>query len=362
MSTIYVHIGFEKTGSTAIQDFLDNNRDVLYHGHNLVHLDCLSNNDHIKLIGLINPANSEKIYQRLKLNSAQQRQNFKDAFSMKLQKQISNAISSNKNIVISSEHLSSYLNSEIEIETFSELLTIFKKPIKVIAYIRRQDKFILSRYSTWIKNGGKNDLKVSPNNKILQYATKLKMWGKVFGNSNLVAKEYNRAKIKDNNIVSDFLHTIDIQITEGLNVDDKPQNKSLDQKSLFILKELNKHLPLFINGRINELRGNIAKELSELELGDKVELSKNDSQIILNAFLSENIELRKQYNIDFVNEAIEYSNLKQKLEFNDSNNISKDDLYLVLAKLWERQQKKVLWLINRVNELENPESIIDKPL
>lgn len=367
-STLYLHIGFEKTGSTAIQSFLEQNSVLLNKNYNLFYPESLTKKRHIKLAVLAAPRETTSSQKRLGIHSGDALTKFIDDFSKELSKGIYNAINHSKDIILSSEHLSSKVNTVEDLGKFADYLESFGIPIKIIAYVRRQDQFVLSRYNTWIKNGGVSQLRLNENSKILKYVDIIRLWESRFGKSKLIVKPYNPAKWKDQNIIYDFFDTLNKSINQDIIFQNKRQNSSLDSKGLMMLKALNEHLPLFKDGKINKLRGNLANTISDLSIGAKIKLSNSDKHKILSKFKTENAILEKEFNIFFDYSDLDIGSFEEyagDLDFNEEYNniIQHQDIYQLSAFLWQKQQEKINYLITKVKELEKkkePDSLLKK--
>ena len=102
---------------------------------------------------------------------------------------------SHQNIIFSSEHCSSRLIIEDDVTRLYHLLSNFGHNIKVIIYLRRQDHFLISEYSTAIKYGKTHDLDI-PNQKIIRtrysYDKILELWANVFGRENISVRIFEK--------------------------------------------------------------------------------------------------------------------------------------------------------------------------
>ena len=92
-------------------------------------------------------------------------------------------ITSPEVLVISSEHLSSRFNKAEEIKRLYGFLSSFAEEIEVIVYLRRQDSFYESLYSTAIKSGNIFEFSLPVDGKErhdFQYHSMLDHVGKIF--------------------------------------------------------------------------------------------------------------------------------------------------------------------------------------
>lgn len=201
--TIYLHIGYHKTGTTAIQNTLfDARYKLLKHGY-YYPLSTLSSSGHhnigAELLGM--RAFSEDFG------------TLKDLVS-----EIGKV--SADNFIISSERLDKLDSPHIEklAEYFQEYKVI------IIVYLRRQDQLLQSVWSQVVKNGRplisfekwlrKNYINADQSKKRLDrlpinYEQALEKWSTVFGQENIRVQVYERSSF-GSNIVENFLNLCDM--------------------------------------------------------------------------------------------------------------------------------------------------------
>ena len=124
MKKLFVHIGVHKTGTTSLQ------RQLLKHRYDLLK----SNSFYIPTSGLLNSISSMREYDSNLVN--------------RVKEELNNQILKFKSIpsfITSSEHLSGsaftgYDNSDLMAKMLSDITSDLGCEIKIIIYIRRQDK------------------------------------------------------------------------------------------------------------------------------------------------------------------------------------------------------------------------------
>jgi len=144
MKSIFIHIGFTKTGSTAIQKFLVANRDLLLK-QNLVFPKCTrtANNAILAYYSVLKDHPFKKTH-FWSLDEIIE-------FPLKLQQEIMPHIESGKNIILSNEALCIRLRTAVQFERLKQIFKSFKNhTIKIVVYLRRQDEHIISAHSTRI--------------------------------------------------------------------------------------------------------------------------------------------------------------------------------------------------------------------
>jgi hypothetical protein len=224
MRRLILHIGSHKTGSTSIQKFL------------------LKNRNSLKEIGWIlfceRPDGTESVHGNA--NSWVSFSGEKKEFKAKLDKRLFSALNETTgNMIISCEELSWLYQSEEIQYVFDELSQIFND-IKVICYIRRQDKHLLSHYHQGFRYPHSsardffgNNICIVPTHlkyyqNYLDYTEKLSCWAVSFGGNNLYVREFSRDKFEGENVVSDFLKILNLNIKLDPDDESEPVNESLN--------------------------------------------------------------------------------------------------------------------------------------
>ncbi|MEZ4630563.1 MAG: hypothetical protein R2880_07635 [Deinococcales bacterium] len=260
---IQLHIGTEKTGTTTIQHFCRDQRDSLLEKH-ILYPEALGKTNHTKLIAALQNVNRVKsIRQRQGIHKKSNVRVLYHQLIERLTKEIEQK--SPQKMVISNEHLSSRLASSKELLSLKKFLANFSEDIEVYVYLRRQDEFLLSRYSTSVKNGRTKPFsipKVNQERLDFYYDHLLEMWSQVFGQNTIHVRVFQKDLLVNRDIVSDFCDFLDIPLTAKSRVS---HNISLDWKLLEFLRELNGHLPPFIDGRVNPARANLVQVLSKIQ-------------------------------------------------------------------------------------------------
>jgi hypothetical protein len=241
--TIYLHIGTEKTGTTYIQNFLRQNHDkLLEQGYFFPASPGMEN--HIRLTAY---AQDDNTIDDLRFSLNVTRPDEVAAFRNKFKEQLLAETDQNRasNIIFSNEHCSSRLLTIEEISRLKDLLDLIDENIKIVVYLRRQDQFLLSTYSTLIKSGATSELS-TPSPRFVQnrydFAVLLGRWSEVFGASNLLVRAYDKKCFVKGDLLKDFAATLGVKFDEAFN-EPPILNQSLDPEVLEFLRNLNFHLP-----------------------------------------------------------------------------------------------------------------------
>jgi hypothetical protein len=260
MPSLDLHIGCEKTGTTSVQRFLRANRELLSQAGILFPRAPGEENQ----MGLAVAAQSEfgplrrKIF---KVRSWPEVEAFREKLKHDLEQELSAA--AYRRAVMSGEHCSSRLIHPDEVEWLRDFLRQFFDDITVIVYIRRQDDFLLSTYSTDVKGGAQHRLRI-PEEDLLRrrydYWELLDRWSAAFGRQKVVCRKYETSALIGGDIVQDFIATarLDADLSYSF---PRRLNESLDADCLEFLRLFNQHIPRLTNEGVNKARGNIVSML-----------------------------------------------------------------------------------------------------
>lgn len=265
MKKIYLHIGLEKTGTTAIQSFLSTNRRTLAQSHKILfpkfEEDKIAKDSNHRIAKLFVP--NKNISPR------------HSAITLSVLNELLENFNQNSKwemLIISSE-LFSY-STKTEIQALKKILNNFD--VTVILFLRRQDEYLESLYDQHIKRVWSTGRVPTPTEK---FYTKKKLDFHKFilnwyqnGFKNIDVKIYGLS-IEKNFIFNQFFENINSSIfeNEAINIDDKVANPSL---SLFHKILITKYVP-----RIND--ETLRKKTAELIFRHNMVFSKaNNNQIL----------------------------------------------------------------------------------
>lgn len=251
MKTLYLHIGFGKTGTTALQHFFgDNRNDLKNFGILYPKEGCIASAHH-----LFSPFKPHFLDRWEFKNVVDWAPNFTRG--------------SHKRILISSE-----LITQTDPKNVDEFCKVLKKYyyVKVIAYIRRQDEMLMSGYNQGIKAGYiRTNYENYINNRInsLDYEEWLIPWEKNLGKDNIFLRVFERSSLYKGDVIKDFLVNI-LFINEGDAIFEKvpsyPTKIDIKDKSNFSeIRKINPSLNLesvYFKENINKIF--ISKELSRI--------------------------------------------------------------------------------------------------
>ncbi|MFI3157871.1 MAG: hypothetical protein QX199_17120 [Methylococcaceae bacterium] len=218
MKKIFVHVGTHKTGSSAIQKFLTQNRD------NLIKYNYRY--DFIPEEG-INHSTLDFV------NKGQELQ-----------------LDNNFNYIFSSEDL--YINFECIKCFLLDKSNEFE--IKIIIYLRRQDIMKQAVYNQIVKMGHFAEKIYQDHHYNLDYSVFLGKMSKLFSKRNIIVRPYESSQFYGGSIYADFLNILGLKLSSDFQFDDEVVNPSLSNDGLEYCLYINKlNLAFSVRDQINKM-------------------------------------------------------------------------------------------------------------
>ena len=233
--TIYIHAGTHKTGSTAVQKFLQNNRKQLA-DDGFFYCEAAGMwgpNSHLLPVSLVDSAEQllgwpsmdpDRIWENILIDYHN---------------------SGCRDLLLSSEFFSpEYLSSELPNLDYLRAL-IGRNCVKFIFYIRPQDERLESGYAQLVRSGvraiGESfEEYLERAKKSQDYQWLLAEYEKTFGREALIVRRYSRSDFDGKNICRDFLSALDIQPSAYLFLDSEA-NETWAKNVIGFLQETNRH-------------------------------------------------------------------------------------------------------------------------
>jgi len=286
---LYLHIGTEKTGTTSIQDFLRRNRGRLF----------AKGVQYPKLPGppnqiAISTAALEEIHSSIEhifnLHSLNDLIEFRGTVSAALSEAFTD--STCKMAILSNEHCSSRLQHQTEVQSLHDILQPFFDRMFIVIYLRRQDEFLLSTYSTAVKSGLRWPLEVPTDFKRgrrYDYWKLLSRWANVFGRDAMICRRFERSALKGGDVVKDFLQAVGLEDDPAF--EHPPhQNESLDAASLEFMRLMNSHI-----GARGPLRHRLSQLLAKIGKGPLLTLPAEDLAEFMGTVREPNRKVAEEY-------------------------------------------------------------------
>jgi hypothetical protein len=268
-----LHIGAGKTGTSSIQKLLAVNRELLAERGYLYPLSP-GRRRHVRL-GLFAKPDDELVrapaWQRMKATDPA-------AFRARVRRRLLEEVTSAgpSRVVVSDEGL--WGSSDAALARLRELTDAVARDVRVLAYLRRQDDLLLSRYQQQVKVGETRRLREWASGEhrlVFDYRDRLDRWAHHFGERAVVVRPFASGRFRGGSLYADFLDAAGIDVDPADLTPVEVQNESLDAESVELLRLLNLH-------RIGTA-GVLPRDIDNRELAKKLATATGPSTLALPA-------------------------------------------------------------------------------
>jgi len=301
MRKLYLHIGIEKTGTTSIQQFLDQNRVVLSdNGYHVLECGGKKNQRAIPSYCMLESEFDDFFLDR-KIDTKEKKEEFRKGLYEALNKEMASLDGSIHSVIVTSEHFHSRLREISAVKKFKELIDGHFSDIEIICYIREQSALALSSYSTSIKSGSFVDFesylrKCSPDNTYYNFEKLLDRWSTVFSSDSLNVRIFSKDEFFNNNLIDDFCVAIDQSLLSCTNREVSVANESFSNIGLMIVRVINAQVGRYDNnGFVNKNRKKAVERISESFKGNENNITFEQYNNIQALFKKSNEAVNKKY-------------------------------------------------------------------
>lgn len=254
MTTLYLHIGTPKTGTTSIQRFLYENN-IFLEKQGYVYPDFGTS-----YYGVGKARNAHFLVLREKKFD----KNYADALKI-----IEGVGMQYDNIIMSDESL---WNNPKNLKHFVEDMKHRNIKVKIIVYLRRQDLYVQSNWAQSIKDG-------IIDSKFNEYVKNIKInlnyykccckFRDIVGKDNIIVREFEKQQFIDNNLLADFCYAVGLRYEREVIEKQTIKNQKLCGIYLDIKRRLNNYsefitIPNFIVPYLNKIEKERGKDACEL--------------------------------------------------------------------------------------------------
>jgi hypothetical protein len=300
MKQFYLHIGFEKTGTTSLQSYCRRNLDLLADCGILFPRSMAGNNHWGLMPYALDPAKGDRIKWSHGLNTIEKSAEFQEQFRQSFTEEIRQSPA--ERVVLTLEQLSSRVTEIAEAQRLRDLMEEagIQKPT-VVVYVRPQAEFIVSLYSTKVKTGQQSDPFSLPTPgdgefDFYTYLPTLDLWATAFGEENVVVRVFQRGRLFNADIIDDFFHTIGAPPAALSGKRPPTLNIGLDPVTLEMTRRLNPHLgPAIDESGANPYRKGLRLLLEKISTGEKAGLSATDADIVMRTFAATNDQIARRF-------------------------------------------------------------------
>lgn len=340
---LILHIGTEKTGTTAVQEFLRTNKQNFYR-------------DGIWVPSSVGFDNGNHGWFRFFAHNEGYRDEFTKTQFRDDDQAIKQFISSKKSdflaelngvsgmcntAIVSSEHLSSRLRRSEEIKRLHDFcVNIFDK-VRLVLYIRDPLLYSISRLSQTLKAGGTPKELVSARNaKNINHYLKIKTWKECFPDSEVVVKRFEKNRLVMNSIIHDFCATS----FPILNIEEysmiKSSNESLSLTGMAVLRRLNSSFPRFVDDKPNPFWRGLSNAIDKsTQDGSKFLPSREEFMDYQSFFAESNECIRSEYFSDAESLFARPENFAESKINLDDVEIRREVYEDIISSLWRKNVK-----------------------
>ncbi|MEH6635889.1 MAG: hypothetical protein V7700_10235 [Halioglobus sp.] len=293
-----LHIGTEKTGSTAIQQYLYANREELRKVGVCKSLSAGNINNRALPAAFIPDNMADDFLKARELVSLQQRHNWKAQFLRDFTAEIRSASEWADVFVISSEHFHSRLLHIDKVTALHEFLAPLCDDITIICYLRRQDQMALSLYSQVLRAGYVPQTILptqwtEEQDIYFDFERLLDRWAQGFGENNCVPRIYSRTDLVNGDVVADFLQTAAICISPIATT--AKSNPALSAAAQAALLQVNARLQNDDSATTRSLRAKFVKYLEEISAGAGALPTRAEASTFYSAFKPSNNAVARRW-------------------------------------------------------------------
>ena len=290
-----LHIGTEKTGTTAIQEYLKSNRgDMQKRAYYHPIAADTEHSSQWEFVAIVHHAPwSQDTGRELGISDKASQDAFREQLAAKLDKEFESANGADT-LVISSEHFQSRLYLDREIADLKAFLERWVETFEVLVYFRRQDELALSLLSTRLKSSAQvtldnilRTLNSAP--KYYAYDEIYARWAKAFGAEAMRPRIYDPEHWPNDSLVSDFCAATGVP---ELSIVPHRHNRSLNRQGFQFIHALNHLYPNPPGDRTNEKRADLVRRVGQLFAGKYYPLSQHQAISFYRQFDKANERLR----------------------------------------------------------------------
>lgn len=245
-----VHIGTEKTGTTALQQWLQMKSTQRVLGKHGMYL-CDVNGSHSgREVVAYCQSHMDDWTARKRIFTPAEKEEYLDDLSRRLQDDVQKASQDHSTYLISSEHFHSRLKSADELIRLRQLLAPLFDGVRIVAYFREPAQAALSFYSTYLIGDGTRTLddfldEVTPSNYRYNCKSIADAWSGIFSGDSCDFRIYDKAAFGHGELRTHFLSTLALPATVAHQTDGLPRsNESLSGLQAELIRFANELWPL----------------------------------------------------------------------------------------------------------------------
>ena len=323
MASLYLHIGSNKTATTTLQNRLANSESVLATGKLLYPRTGRSQvgAHHVLAAHFVSFPPKE----------FQPQQSFEEMMTA-LDAECSAA--PNLDVVLSSEMLLHFRH--LKVERMTSLLQRFDT-VKVIAYLRRQDQFLPSFYSSRINNGKALEaFDAFCDNYPIDWLSDLRGWASLVGRDQLTVRPFDKQFWHAGDFVEDFLQQLDHSVDAGDLTQSPPLNESLSLEVMQVLQAIGGGDQIDNPAEFQRFTSEAVGAVREIKRSTL--MTESIYRGIASRYADQNATIATEFLTEDCREALVFD-ATYTPPAPPYEPLSADEIARVLAQLWQRQLK-----------------------
>jgi hypothetical protein len=293
----YLHIGTEKTGTSTLQAFLDQNREGLRKSGFAFTQSAGRRNNMNLLVAAYKLERRDDLTSTAGVQSNEELLDFQEKTIAGLRAELAEMACDN--MIFSSEHIQSRLTEIAEIHRLKDiLLALGATDIRVVVYLRNPAEIANSLYSTLIKSGSTVKQPCAPQNSyfhnVCNHRGTLQRYASVFGQEALMPRLFHPDELLNGSIVDDFTNAIGLPLAADYLMPER-LNESLSATGIQILRRVNEIIPIGVGDQINPARIGIVRHFEEHFGGEKYSMPNRLYKKYVAAFRESNEWVRRNW-------------------------------------------------------------------
>ncbi|MCI8307295.1 MAG: hypothetical protein HFH14_04525 [Lachnospiraceae bacterium] len=234
MKKLYLHIGTPKTGTSTLQHFFSNNREVLENKG--IYYPLWPEYDSLLDGGKESTFGNFGWIERVAMDDEHKKEIIEDIFE-----KYDNVLLSTECIWIETKDKSAFLRW---------LKDICDIDIRVIVYLRRQDDYLEAQYREYVRVlqftdsihevFDCNSASLGEVKETLNYLSILNDMADVIGKNNIIIRPYEKGQFRNNSIIDDFLYLLGLTPDKAYKMPEKNYNPSMSNDALELKRRMNK--------------------------------------------------------------------------------------------------------------------------
>ncbi|MEO1193547.1 MAG: hypothetical protein AAFY02_17430 [Pseudomonadota bacterium] len=298
---IILHVGVPKTGSTTLQRFLSDNRGLLA-DRGLAVLQAPGESNHIGLTlyakergGKTNSPQRDLFFKKGIKTQADQ-EHFRAKLRQSLAEEVAGLGPDIGTLILSNEHCATL--SRPELEALRALLTPFAAEIEILVYLRRQDRFCVSSYSSDLRNGKSLEIEAhlasASNWRVLRYDELLLDLSQVFGRGAVRPVIFEPSGLREGDLITDLCHRLGL---DPLPEAQRPsrQNEALNRQAQVFLRSFNRSFPTQPEGRDRRALRLLMEVINKDFIGQGLLPARDQVSAFLAGFAEGNEAVRREW-------------------------------------------------------------------